>query len=317
MDSSSTHYATWMQFKSLPGIVVSPEMFCNQVKFLKRNYKIIPLEYLVRCIRHGIKIPDKSAVITFDDGWRDNYLFAFPILRKLEIPAMIFLSTGFIGTERLFWPEMLIYCLSYHREKCLKNIAQLEELLSEKGRHLLKKILKGESRGVESLLHSLIEELKDHSPHSRDRVMEILRRNVSLGFNEETDRRVMMNWEEVQEMAEAGISFGSHGIDHEILTKISQQDQVRELSESKRLLEDRDVASAPAFAYPNGNYNEEIKKLVTDAGYICAVSTEKGKVNKESDLFALKRINVHNDISRGLSGGFSKTLFAYHIDLRL
>lgn len=89
-------------------LCVSPENFRAQIKFLKENYKIIPLIKLTRDIRKG-KVENNSVVITFDDGYADNLYNALPILQELEIPATIFLTAGYIGPEGqnkpFYWDE--------------------------------------------------------------------------------------------------------------------------------------------------------------------------------------------------------------------
>ena len=112
----------WECYRSLPGIVVSPEMFAKQIEFIVKRYNVIPLMDLVGHLERGKRIPRRSAVITFDDGWRDNFVYAFPVLKKYQVPATIFLTTGFIGTTKLFWPERLISILS-RKERANINTA--------------------------------------------------------------------------------------------------------------------------------------------------------------------------------------------------
>ena len=92
---------------SQPGIIVSTITFEKHVRFLRENFKILSIEEFIDHIGKRKPFEDRSCLITFDDGWRDNYSNAFPILRKYNVPAVIFLSTGFIGTGRSFWQERL------------------------------------------------------------------------------------------------------------------------------------------------------------------------------------------------------------------
>src|SRR5437899_12359222 len=92
-------------------MVVTPATFDRQLTFLKERFDIVPLSALLADI--GIAQPPARprCVVTFDDGWRDNYDLAFPILRRHRIPATVFLTTDFIGTDRAFWHTELIYLL--------------------------------------------------------------------------------------------------------------------------------------------------------------------------------------------------------------
>jgi len=86
---------------------VSMENFEKQILFLKENYSIISGEQLADIITNKRLFPPKACLITFDDGWRDNYTHAFPILKRYRVPAIIFISTDYIGTDKMFWHEKL------------------------------------------------------------------------------------------------------------------------------------------------------------------------------------------------------------------
>lgn len=312
-DGSNGKKPEWLKIKSLPGIVVSPVFFDQQMRFLKEHYSIISLNTLVESMNQGRDIPSRSAVVTFDDGWRDNYEYAFPILKKHAVPATIFLSTGYIGTNRIFWPERLIYCLTYQSEQCRSNLQNTDWQGHDIIHNLFKRILSASDRDNHPLFNHLIEQLKQLKPDTRKKIIDSATAGISLDSD---DMRVMMNWDEILEMSNAGIDFGSHGAEHEILTLLNPDEIAGELKTSKRTIVNKLSEKELAFAYPNGNYDDNIKKQVTDNGYICAVSTRTGKAAAASDRFALDRINIHQDNASGLSGKFSRTLFAYHIDLR-
>ncbi len=87
---------------------VTPKDFERQMKFLKKyDYNVISVQEYIQAKREGIKLSRKTVVITFDDGFQDNYINAFPILKKLEFPAMIFVITDMIGRQNfLSWPQI-------------------------------------------------------------------------------------------------------------------------------------------------------------------------------------------------------------------
>ncbi len=91
-------------------LAVTPEIFARQMDFLKKHhYNVIPLEKLVDLIKAKAKIPPKTVVITLDDGYRDNYLYAFPVLRKYNLPATIFVIINEVARpehDRLSWEEI-------------------------------------------------------------------------------------------------------------------------------------------------------------------------------------------------------------------
>ena len=97
---------------SQSGMVVTPDTFHHQLAFLKKHFNIVPLSYFIDRTPNT-QYPKPLCAITFDDGWRDNYEIAFPILRKHGLPATMFLTTDFVGTNRIFWHTELMYLLMH------------------------------------------------------------------------------------------------------------------------------------------------------------------------------------------------------------
>lgn len=188
--------------------------FENQMRYLSQMYNPISLETMAQHIHDGTSLPSKAIAVTIDDGYRDNYENAYPILKKYNIPATIFLMTSLISTEEI--PEW------------------------DKGYYTDKKTL-------------------------------------------------MMSWEQVRQMSDNNISFGSHTLTHPFLTRIPRKEAEREIHLSKEIIEQKIGKSVTTFAYPTGDFNSEIKEIVKEAGYTCAVTTVPGKNGMHDDIHALKR----------------------------
>src|SRR5215813_30515 len=94
---------------SQPGMVVTDATFERQIAILKQHFEVVTLGALLPDGAHGTRRVRPRCVITFDDGWRDNYDRAFPILQRHGLPATVFLATDFIGSDRVFWHTELIY----------------------------------------------------------------------------------------------------------------------------------------------------------------------------------------------------------------
>lgn len=110
--------------------------------------------------------------------------------------------------------------------------------------------------------------------------------------------RVLLDWTEVREMADQGVSFGSHSCSHRILTHIPLSEVSRELIESRNTMLQHGVTPSLAFCYPNGNFNPGIQKLVRESGYRAAVGCEIGlEGDRPDDPYALKRVSLHEDSS--------------------
>ncbi len=98
------------QVPPLFGVAARPDVFEKQMVFLKKHYRIADLSELGKL---EFDSDDKRdiVVITFDDGYRNNYTYAFPILKKHGIPATIFLVTDYVGSHRLLWHDRLSWIL--------------------------------------------------------------------------------------------------------------------------------------------------------------------------------------------------------------
>jgi len=277
-----------------PGMYVLEDVFERQMRFLKHEFQVVPLADLLARWRAGDW--DRRArycAITFDDGWLDNYLHAYPILRHYEIPATIFLPTAFVGTQAGFWWDELTWLLR-HCWSPRQGQPQSDDLRRFLGRYPWPAELDKEPTGER--LDAIIEEFKSVPEQEISTWLEAIRGALSLNA---ADHRALVNWQEVAEMSSCGITFGSHSSTHQILTRLSREEMRRELRDSLDDLRRRPIASIPVFCYPNGNYNPQVVEEVQRAGYEAAVSGRFGLESGVPDeLWGLRRIGVHNDISR-------------------
>jgi peptidoglycan/xylan/chitin deacetylase (PgdA/CDA1 family) len=180
-------------------------------------YRVIALDKLYHSLVSGEALPARSVVLTFDDGFADNYTQAYPILQKFGFPATIFLTVGFIGTAEL-------------------------------------PVLSGVHRSMRPL-----------------------------------------TWQQVCDMGQHGISFGSHTLTHASLPQLGERELRHEVYGSRRLLEEKLGHGVQFFCYPRGELTASVKVVVQGAGYEGACSTYPGPVRAESDLFALPRTYIGRD----------------------
>ena len=303
----------WERYRSLPGIVVTPQMFESQIRFLSQSCSVISLAKLMDCFEGGEKLPPRAVVITFDDGWRDNCDYAFPILKRYGLSATIFLTANYIDSTNVFWPERVIASLLEVSSEGATAAGQLASELTPAFGAVVKAIAVQPRSGRIELLDGLINEMKNWPTETRERALELLTR-VAKKADMKSGVRVMLDWNEIREMQAGGVSFGSHCLSHELLTSLDRTQQERELTESKEVLERRLGIPVEAVAYPNGNFNAEIKGFAARAGYRCALSVQRGSVSASDDRFELRRVNVHQGCSRGLFDGFARGLFACYIE---
>jgi len=294
---------------SLPQITVWQRSFEMQMRYLSEHYKLLRLSSFADLVASGERLPPRTAAVTFDDGWRDNYLYAFPIMQKYGIPATIFLTTGFVGTDRVFWSERLRFLLLLLRKRAGKWHGG--------GRYAAGDLPTGirtflESGGGRGSIVELIESSKDMDDTARNVLIDSLRELLGHPvFPAGSD--VLLDWDQVREMSENGIEFGSHTESHGMLTRIPPGKVAEELSVSRRRIEEELGRPVEAFAYPDGDCDDEVVAEVASAGYKVAVTTAHGINTRRQDPLQLKRINASEPQFSGPGGEFSLSRFAANV----
>jgi len=234
------------------------KVFEKQIRFLHRFYSIVSLEDLFHAKAASSK--KTRIAITFDDGYHCIYKHAYPILKKLAIPATIFIAAGLIENNLPVWTDLVDYCSKNKERLCLEfpDKNTLKTLPNTQRLEVLKEMVEGTS----------------------------LPANIQSALQ-------MCSWNEIREMSENNISFGGHTMTHPILSKVSLEQARYEIQESKKIIETRMDRPINTFAYPNGqpdDFNAEIKQIVKDTGYRLACTTIFGKNYQKTDPYELKRI---------------------------
>ena len=270
------------------GISTSAHGFAEQLDYLSEHYQIVPLSTLAGYLTSGGPIPPGLAVITIDDGYRDCYDVAFPILRERKIPATAFVVTDFVDQATWLWTDKVRYLTARASGSLLEATIEDHALrIRLDGRYSR---LKGAER-VNTELKLIADEAKN------DAICEIAE---SLGVplpKEPPDEFLPLTWEQVREMDSCGIEIGSHTVTHPILTRISPEMLRYELSESRVRLESALGHKVELLGYPNGDHDASVQQAAERAGYKCAVTADYGLNNGHSNPLALKRIHTEHDIA--------------------
>jgi peptidoglycan/xylan/chitin deacetylase (PgdA/CDA1 family) len=294
-----------------PGMYVTDEVFEGHLRYLVEHYQVIPmLELLDRIDNQDWDKGKKYCVITFDDGWVDNYEYAYPLLKRYALPATIFLVSGYINTERWFWPERIIYLY----EQLIKGMARVDDIkvlynfFRKHGLPLQPSEVYHESDGT-NLIEGAIGSLKLKTYEEISNIISDLEKILGVTM---PSQRLIMNWQEINEMEKYQITFGAHSCTHRILTTLNDNQLTHEIAESFAMIDKhRSHGFIPVFAYPNGNYNQNIAAMIRENGFRAAVTTRAGYISqKENDVFALNRIGLHNDVSH------TAQMMALHIHRR-
>jgi peptidoglycan/xylan/chitin deacetylase (PgdA/CDA1 family) len=254
-------------------------VFEEQMAHVAKCYNVCALEEAVERFEKN-DLPPNALVITFDDGYRDNYLHAFPVVRNLSLPMTIFLATDAIGTGRTLWHDRVF---SAFRETNAPDLTGFDPSV-ERFRlgSLAQRILTMEK--VLAILRQLGEAERNHRISVLCRCLAVEERRV--------DHNLMLSWDDVRLMSRDHVSFGSHTASHPILARVSAEETEAQLVRSCEAIQQHLGQHPITFAYPNGtkaDFNNVTKETLKRLGFRCAVTTEFGINEPGADMLELKR----------------------------
>lgn len=285
---------TW----SHPAIVVRTRTFDRHLDTLRRHFDVISLAEFTARIEAQQPFDRPACLITFDDGWLDTYGEAWPVLRAHQAPAVVFLPVDFIGTDRMFWQERSGALLSAIVDRAGRDAAFADRARAALAPHGLDGLIGLTGQTARLAIMDAMQTRKIEDPGSTRSPLQTL---VDLaGDSNGGSADAFMTWTHVREMAADGISFGGHGVTHRLLTTLTTPEATAEVTGSRAALERELPGHAMSFCYPNGNWNPAIADAVRDAGFRVAFSTERGTAGPDSQRFAVRRINMHEDVTRSV-----------------
>lgn len=284
---------------------VSLKMFERQIRYVRENYSLVSADDLSASIERRRSLPTNACLITFDDGWRDNFELAFPILKRYQIPALIFLSTDYIGSGKVFWQVRVRELLTRYANgdrSAVDVVSAWPAPLADavRGFHVLG------ARDLSAGVSGVIERFKGYSI---DAIQWLLPMPSQTTADLPSRLGAMLSWDQVGEMAANGVSFGSHCKTHSILTRLNEAQLKDELVDSKHLLEDRIHRPIDFLAYPNGDYDERVLRIANEAGYLAAFTCRSGVNVAIENPLEIRRINMREDSAAGFGSAFSSILF--------
>ena len=256
----------------------------RELRYVRKTFNVLPLEEALERLYAG-KLPDRSAVITFDDGTRNLLTCAAPVLRELGVPAAVFLATGPMGTEEVLWPDRL--WLAFARTKA--TAADLTAF------GLGTVSLRSDSeRG--SACGTVVEQLKDLPDDERIERIASLIATLDADADADAGPFRVLSWSEAHELAEDGsVTLHPHSVTHPILSRCTDDKVEREVLESCAVLERETGCPPKVFAYPNGrpqDFDERARAALRGRGVPWALATIIGLAGRDSDPLALPRIAI-------------------------
>lgn len=261
--------------------------FDAHLRYLKSRYALVPLSRVAAHYEGRDELPARAACVTIDDGFRDAYEVAFPILRRHDVPATLFVITGFLDRAVWMWTDKM-------RHVALR--AEGGRLVAEVGERTFESKLDGRASRLAAAAR-VNSELKKLPAAARDEAIAraAAQNGVSLP-DAPPEEFAPVSWEQAREMDAAGVEIGSHTVTHPILTHADDEQLRRELNDSRARLETELGRAADLFCYPNGSFDERVRRETERAGYRCAVTTLEGLNERRADSLTLRRVAAEPDL---------------------
>lgn len=280
-------------------VCVSPENFAGHMEALRRHARPLGLSKLVQCLKHA-SLPPKSVAVTFDDGYADNLYIAKPILEKYEIPATVFICTGYTGKE-FWWDELAHLVISSRADPSALRLQTGETQFRREQLQASSEVddLEVRRQFRRALYHSLVSLDVEDLNHAMDAV-----RRWSGSSSDEAPVSRTMNGEELLQLRDGGLfEIGAHTRHHPILPRLSFERQKEEIHSSKKDLETLLGKKIAGFSYPNGQVTADAKQIVRDVGFEYACTSLHNVVRPESDIYELTRFWQKDvDVDRFMQG---------------
>lgn len=262
--------------------------FREQIDYLKRFYRVLPVSEAVERMIAGERWRRPTACITFDDGYRNNYTHALPVLERERLPATIYLPTGAIGTSAIHWTIYL--------ERALGQTRANELVLDDfgLGRFTI-------NHGNASAYDCLKSHLYRVDDSMRQKMLHAIFERLAFDKTGDFSGFLPMTWEEARLMQATGlVEFGGHTVRHQITSSLTDEGVREEVCGSMRAIAEKLGTTPRSFAYPNGtekDFTDTAKNAVRESGGIAALTTVEGLNTINADRFALRRVAVDADMS--------------------
>ncbi len=275
---------------------ITAEQFEEQMAWVTKNFHVLSEQDLISTKKNGIGNVKQSnkkplAMITFDDGYADNYKIAYPILKKNKLPATFFIPTKIFQERKLGWWDIISYYLKHAKKEIFIFRGDTFDI-SKASKAAMEKIIIMLKQTPELKIGDFLQELK-LATNSNDPL-------------EEFQDAELMTWAQLKEMQQNGMSIGAHSHSHKILSQLSLAEQKEEIIGCKNILEKNLNTKIESFAYPVGMYShfyQETKKIIEHAGFSLAYSFMTGAARANHlDFYDIQRVYAPGDMDSFILG---------------
>jgi len=272
--------------ENIHGKHIQASDFADQMEYLRKHCHVLSINDFLEIQINGDLLPPRSVIVSFDDGFRNNYSVAAPILEEKRIPAVFYISSGIVNTDIMFWVDILEDSINLSEKKTIWIRLDQEKKFS--------------IRNNEEKLQALIAikgYCKTTSAKEKNRIIQELQDATGITATvDHSDNYQKISWKELKEMHENSLfTIGGHSLYHNILSSLECDLLKKEIRASLDLLEINLQSPIVHYSYPEGqahHYNQEVIDLLIKNGIVCSPSAICGLNPVTEDPFHLKRIMV-------------------------
>lgn len=298
---------------------ITPDKFKEQLKVLSKAGQFVTAENISKQISGNAKLPEKSIIITFDDGLKEQYLKALPILLKLKIPAIFFVNTYTLTTKKIL-PVHKIHILRSQINPELLN-TELKNYLNQCEYKLIHKEItkkaiehyKYDSEEIASIKYILNFLLDDKDLD--DFLNNIFEKHIDKP-EEEIHNDIYMNTDEVKELYDLGM-LGSHSHTHRIIGNLSDSEKVKDISLSQKIIKEITGNNVTPFSFPYGSKEScfSTSEILKSNNFLFAFTMERAVNQDLKENYTLSRFD-NNDMPLGKNYKFDDINFFDHYKFR-
>ncbi len=259
-----------------------------QLGYIAKHFNIIDIDTLLRAMRGDGSLLSRSLLITFDDGYRSNFEIALPALLRHGLKAAFFIATEYVERRTIYWWDRINYLIKSSKEKEI----QLQYPFSVRLR------LESDPQGS---IETLMDVVKKHPGLDLDRflteITEASRVDWSQGLENRLAEQLIMTWDEIRALRDAGMDVESHTRSHRVLQTLDPKELRKELIGSRTDLENRLGKPVQAVAYPVGwpvSNDPQLRRILSEAGYEAGFTCASGLNSNwhHMDRYDIKRLSV-------------------------
>ena len=267
-------------------IIHSTRCFTLQLELLARRYNPVTLDDALQFLRGERGLPQRSVVVTFDDGYLDNFEVAAPIMNRLGIPGTFYITVAAISAETPPWFCRLRHAFGTTRRPRfqMKDDDRVYDLETPQGRRA--GFLSGSAACATR-----------SGPAQAETI-----RSIEEALDVETlpNDGLMMSWDHIRALCRSGHAVGSHTLTHPNLAQVTESEADLELRESRRILESQIGQEVVHFSYPNPilqpHWTPRTSEIAHRAGYRTAVTSEPRAISARDQPLSLRRVSVPHDL---------------------